>query len=69
MAEKFYVKTNPFSWAEIKNFYVKTNPFSWAAIANAWVKVSPFLWKSFWSGLMNPSQRVELDYQYGGYIS
>lgn len=66
MAEKFYVKTAPSSWAEIKNFYVKTASSAWSQVTDAWVKVSSTLWKQFWSALMFPTQTVELISSYTG---
>jgi hypothetical protein len=66
MAEKFYVKTAPSSWAEIKNFYVKTASSAWSQVTDAWVKVSSTLWKQFWSALMSPTQTVELISSYTG---
>lgn len=66
MPQKFYVKTAPSSWAEIRNLFVKTSPSSWAAVVDAWVKVSPSSWAQFWSSPMSPSQQVTLDqYWYG----
>lgn len=67
MPERFYVKTSPSSWAQVKNFFVKTAPTSWASITDAWVKVTPTLWKQFWSSVMSPSQEVEIAGTYGGY--
>jgi len=66
MPQKFYVKTAPSSWAEIRNLFVKTSSTSWAAVVDAWVKVSPSSWAQFWSSPMSPSQQVTLDqYWYG----
>ena len=66
MPQKFYVKTAPSSWAEVRNLFVKTSPSSWAAVVDAWVKVSPSSWAQFWSSPMSPSQQVVLNqYWYG----
>jgi len=66
MPERFYVKTSPSSWEQIRNLYVKTSPSSWAAVIDAWVKVSSTLWKQFWSSPMSPSQVVEIIGSTGG---
>ncbi len=66
MPQKFYVKTAPSSWAEIRNLFVKTSSSSWAAVVDAWVKVSSSSWAQFWSAPMSPTSTVQLIESYTG---